>query len=86
MDKIVPQNPPQGEPTPAELEQYKGGKLTAMKGTAIAMTVERVGKDGQVHTVRFVGTDLRREKYDPKMLIGAGDELVFKDGVFDRAQ
>lgn len=78
--------PPQSEPTPAELEQYVGGKLTALKGTMIPLTVERLGKDGMVHTMRFVGTDLRREKYEPKLLIGAGDELVFKDGVFDRAQ
>jgi len=68
------------------LSQYVGGKLTAMKGTAIPLTIERVGKDDQVHTMRFVGTDLRREKYNHDVLIGAGDELVFKDGVFIRAQ
>lgn len=73
-------------PNPNSLEQYQGGKLTAMKNTAIALIVEYVDSDGQVHTMRYVGSDLRREKYDAKLLIGAGDELVFKDGVFDRAQ
>lgn len=66
--------------------QYGAGKLTAMKNTAIALTVERVDGDGQVCTMQFVGTDLKRERYNPDVLIGAGDELVFSSGVFVRAQ
>lgn len=78
------------QPVPAEpaaLDQYVGGLLTAMKDTAIALTIEGVDiATGKVKTLRFVGADLRRESYDPSMLIGAGQELVFSNGAFTRAQ
>lgn len=74
--------------TPAEKSatEYKAGLLTAVKGTAIAMSVERVGGDGQVHIMRFEGAKLIREHFLPDVLIGAGTELVFSGGAFVRAQ
>lgn len=65
---------------------YKAGLLTAVKGTAVAMSVERVGGDGQIHIMRFEGAKLIREHFSPEVLIGAGDELVFSGGAFVRAQ
>jgi hypothetical protein len=82
-----------GEPVPMNalvkqsLAQYVPGKLTAMQDTSIALVVEGVNEDSdEVRTMRFVGTDIRRETYPVAVLIGAGDELVFTDGVFVRAQ
>lgn len=79
--------------TAAELDAmllpFKTGLLTAVKGTAVAMTcngTERVGDSLRVSTLHFEGTELKKGNYNPSELIGAGEELVFCGGIFVRAQ
>lgn len=73
-------------PLTTEQSPYKSGLLTAVKDSAVAMTIERIGGDGQIHTLRFEGAKLIREHFSPEILIGAGTELVFSGGAFVRAQ
>lgn len=66
--------------------KYKCGHLTAVRGSSIPMTVNRVTHRGIVETLHFHKNKLIRGEYQPDLLIGAGPELIFAGGVFVRAQ
>jgi len=65
---------------------YERGKLTALKGTTVPMTIDYV--DGQrVSCIWFdKHNQVQRMSFSPNDLIGCGDELVFSNGAFVRAQ
>lgn len=67
------------------IETFKPGLLTALKNSAVAMTVERVVEDS-VACIWFEGTTYKHAYVHYKSLIGAGTELVFRSGAFIRAQ
>lgn len=59
------------------------GLLTAVKNTAIPMTVIAVYEDGtQIETSYIVNGELKRFTADADSFIGFGDTLVYSDGAF----
>ncbi len=65
---------------------YEKGKLTALFGSNVPMTIEYVD-NVRVTCIWFDKRNrLQRADFARLQLIGAGDELVFANGVFVRAQ
>lgn len=64
------------------------GMFTAVKGTAIAMTVSRVFTEGDedlIECAYAVNGEMRHFSASESSFIGFGDELLFRDGAFVEA-
>lgn len=68
-------------------DKYRTGLLTAVKGTNIPMTVHCVSRMGNVCCIWFdKDNKLNKREFPADTLVGAGDQLIFENGVFVGAQ
>lgn len=67
--------------------KYRTGFLTALRGSDIPMTVNEVNHSGRIYCLWFDRDNkLNSRSFSEDMLVGAGDQLIFENGVFVGAQ